>query len=203
MLIIAQVTRATTLWWNAFTVLDILLLLVYDQLRSQLGPKPVFYVNNVIWFLGLDLYHLYFTLALWTHGVPSIKEVPQVIAFYPLKPTNLEPRRPKLDNNDTDCAAEDQNPNQIEELRGCNATCEFWNHSLDKPGWKGKGGKGVRKRKVTGEKEPKTGDTEPQGSLAKTKKEKLLERINQKPETIGFGSLNSVRLRSQSVPETI
>ena len=129
MLIIAQVTRATTPWWNVSTVLDILLLLVYDQLMSQLGPKPAFNVNNDIWFLGLDLYHLYFTLALWTHGVPSVKEVPRVIAFYPSKPTNLEPQRPKLD---TDCVAEDQNPNQIEELRGCNATCGYWNYSLDK-----------------------------------------------------------------------
>ena len=49
------------LWWNIFTVLDVLLLIIYDQLRSQLGPEAVFYINNVIWFLGLDIYHLYFT----------------------------------------------------------------------------------------------------------------------------------------------
>ena len=106
------------LWWNIFSVLDVFLLLIYHQLRSQYGPEPVFYVNNLIWFLGLDLYHLYFTLALWTHDVPTIKDVPQGIAFYPSKPTNLEPRRPKHEEKDTSnvcAAAEDQNPNQIEE----------------------------------------------------------------------------------------
>ena len=46
------------LWWNIFTVLDVLLLLIYDQL----SPKAVFYINNIIWFLGIDLYHLYFAL---------------------------------------------------------------------------------------------------------------------------------------------
>ena len=77
------------LWWNIFTVLDVMLLFIYNQLNDQLGPKTVFLINNVIWFLGLDIYHLYFTLALWTQEVPSIKEVPRRIVFYPLKPISL------------------------------------------------------------------------------------------------------------------
>ena len=136
------------LWWNVFTVLDVLLLLIYNQL----GPRAVFYVNNVIWFLGLDLYHLYFTIALWTSDIPSIKELPQEIVFYPLKPTKLEPRRPKLEHKETSNsnAAEDQNSNMVlfEELYSCNETCDFRNGSIDK---KGKGGGRKAKRKVTGE----------------------------------------------------
>ena len=151
------------LWWNIFTVLDVLLLLLYDQLRNQLGPQAVFYVNNVIWFLGLDIYHLYFTFALWTQDIPSIKEVPQKIPFYPLQPTNLEPRRPKQENSNTAnvCAAQAPNPDQIEEpifeeLCSCDTTCEFQSPSLEKrPGWKGKGG-----RKITGQIETKAGDNE-------------------------------------------
>ena len=164
------------LWWNIFTVLDVLLLLIYNQLRNQLGPQAVFYVNNLIWFLGLDLYHLYFTVALWTQDVPSIKEVPQKIPFYPLKPTNLEPRRPKLENNDTAnaCGAEAPNPNTIEEspfdeLYNCNATCEFRHPSLEKgPGWKGKGGRRVAKRKVTGQNDQETQDNEQENFTSKT-----------------------------------
>ena len=164
------------LWWNIFTVLDVLMLLIYNQLRSQLGPQAVFYVNNLIWFLGLDLYHLYFTCAFWTQDVPSIKEVPQKIPFYPLKPTNLEPRRPKLENNDTAnaCGAEDQDPNLIEEspfeeLYNCNATCDFQNPSLDKrPGWKSKGGRRVGKRKVTGQKETRTVYSDQENFSSKT-----------------------------------
>ena len=56
-----QVSQSMMLWWNVFSVLDVFLLIIYDQLRTQYGPKPVFYINNVIWFLGLDIYHLYFT----------------------------------------------------------------------------------------------------------------------------------------------
>ena len=88
------------------------------------------------------------------------------MAFYPLKPTNLEPRRPKLENNDTAnvCGA---NETLFEEVYSCNATCEFRNHSPEKPGWKGKEGGGVqkRKRKVTGEN--KTAGNE-LGSFSKT-----------------------------------
>ena len=82
-------------WWNFFTVLDVMLLVIYRQLREDLSPKAVFYINNVIWFFGLDLYHLYFTLYLWTQDVPTLKEVPQRIVFYPSKPMRLEPRRPE------------------------------------------------------------------------------------------------------------
>ena len=167
-------------WWNIFTVVDVLLLLVYDQYKTQLGPETVFYINNVIWFLGIDLYHLYFTLALWTHDVPSIKEVPRRIVFYPSKPSNLEPRRPKLENsNDTSnvCGAEYQNPNVIEalfeEIYSCDETMsEFQNHPIDNTGWKGKsGGKGgvPKKSKVSRQKETTTrADNEQQDSFSKT-----------------------------------
>ena len=87
------------------------------------------------------------------------------------------------DTSDVCGAAENQNTNEIEELQSYNATCEFRNHSLDKPGRKGKGSRRVQKRKVAGEKEAKTGDTEHQDSLAKT----------------NFTS----SLKSQSVPEII
>ena len=50
--------QANTLWWNCFSVLDVLLLLFYSQLKDDLSPKAVFYINNIIWFLGLDIYHL-------------------------------------------------------------------------------------------------------------------------------------------------
>ena len=162
------------LWWNTFTVLDVLLLFVYNQLSDQLGPKAVFYISNVIWFFGLDIYHLYFTLALWTRDVPSIKEVPRRIVFYPLKPTNLEPRRPKLECKEVSdvCGAEDQNPNMIEalfeELYSCDETFEFQDQSLDKPGWKGKaGGKGgIPKGRANRQKETTTAADNEQGSLA-------------------------------------
>ena len=83
------------IWWNFFTVLDVMLLVIYRQLREDLSPKAVFYINNVIWFFGLDLYHLYFTIYLWMKDVPTLKEVPRRIVFYPSKPTRLEPRRPE------------------------------------------------------------------------------------------------------------
>ena len=152
------------LWWNVFTVVDVVLLLIYDHL----SPKAVFYINNVIWFLGLDLYHLYFALALWTYDVPTIKEVPQKIPFYPLQPTNLEPRRPKLELNV--CGAEDPNPNKIvdlfEEVCSYDATCEFQDRSPDKPVWKGKGG--GKRKSTAGQKGTKTGDNEQQESVSKT-----------------------------------
>ena len=89
------------------------------------------------------------------------------MAFYPLKPTDLEPRRPKLENNDTAnvCGA---NETLFEEVYSCNATCEFQNHSPEKPGWKGKEGREVqkRRRKVTGEN--KTAENE-LGSFSMTK----------------------------------
>ena len=90
--------QAITLWWHCFSVLDVLLLLLYSQLRDDLSPKAVFYINNIIWFLGLDFYHLYLTVKLWMRDIPSIKDVQREIAFYPRKPSILEPRRPMLDN---------------------------------------------------------------------------------------------------------
>ena len=90
--------QAITLWWHCFSVLDVLLLLLYSQLRDDLSPKAVFYINNIIWFLGLDIYHLYLTVKLWMRDTPSLKDVQREIAFYPRKPGILEPRRPMLTN---------------------------------------------------------------------------------------------------------
>ena len=90
--------QANTLWWNGFSVLDVLLLLFYSHLKDDLSPKAVFYINNIIWFLGLDIYHLYLTVKLWLRDVPSIKDVQREIAFYPREPSILEPRRPMLEN---------------------------------------------------------------------------------------------------------
>ena len=107
------------IWWNIFTVLDVLLLFIYNHL--QLGPKAVFFINNVIWFLGLDIYHLYFTLALWLHDVPSIRETPRRIIFYQLRPSELEPRRPEFEHKDKSNASEIENQipsGRIEELFG-------------------------------------------------------------------------------------
>ena len=143
-------------------------------MSSQFGPEAVFYINNVIWFLGVDIYHLYFTIALWTCDVPSIKEVPQRIVFYPLKPPKLEPRRPKFENNDTSNVSfsEAENPNMteavFEELFGCNATCEFQNGSIDKPWWKGKGG---GKRKVTPQNKTRTREQEQEATKADQEQE--------------------------------
>ena len=90
--------QAITLWWHCFSVLDVLLLLFYSHLKDDMSPKAVFYINNIIWFLGLDIYHLYLTVKLWMKDVPSIKDVPRDIAFYPRKPSILEPRRPTMEN---------------------------------------------------------------------------------------------------------
>ena len=74
------------IWWNFFTVLDVMLLVIYRQLREDLSPKAVFYINNVIWFFGLDLYHLYFTIYLWMKDVPTLKEVPRRIVLLSIQP---------------------------------------------------------------------------------------------------------------------
>ena len=93
-----KVNQANTLWWNGFSVLDVLLLLFYSHLKDDLSPKAVFYINNIIWFLGLDIYHLYLTVKLWIRDTPSLKDVQREIAFYPREPGILEPRRPMLTN---------------------------------------------------------------------------------------------------------
>ena len=93
-----KVNQANTLWWNGFSVLDVLLLLFYSHLKDDLSPKAVFYINNIIWFLGLDIYHLYLTVKLWMRDTPSLKDVQREIAFYPRKPSILEPRRPMFEN---------------------------------------------------------------------------------------------------------
>ena len=90
--------QAITLWWHCFSVLDVLLLLFYSHLKDDMSPKAVFYINNIIWFLGLDIYHLYLTVKLWMRDTPSLKDVQREIAFYPRKPSILEPRRPMLEN---------------------------------------------------------------------------------------------------------
>ena len=95
----------------------------------------------MIWVLGLDLHHFYFALALWADNVPSIKEVPENIVFYQLKPAHLEPRRPELETNDTvsnvSIGSEDENPKMIGELKV--ESCEFGNpvwKSDKQPVWK-------------------------------------------------------------------
>ena len=124
--------QANTLWWNGFSVLDVLLLLFYSHLKDDLSPKAVFYINNIIWFLGLDIYHLYLTVKLWMKDVPSIKDVPRDIAFYPRKPSILEPRRPTLENREV------LSDNRIDQGLGRNS-------ELSSAVWKGKGGKGKKR----------------------------------------------------------
>ena len=121
-----KVNQAQTLWWNFFTALDVLLLLLYSQLRDDLSPKAVFYINNIIWFLGLDIFHLYLTLKLWMRDMPSLKEVQQEIVFYRRKPSTLEPRRPTLENREV----------VFDNRR---------DSELSSAVWKGKGGKGKKR----------------------------------------------------------
>ena len=118
--------QAQTLWWNFFTALDVLLLLLYSQLRDDLSPKAVFYINNIIWFLGLDIFHLYLTLKLLMRDMPSLKEVQQEIVFYRRKPSTLEPRRPTLENREV----------VFDNRR---------DSELSSAVWKGKGGKGKKR----------------------------------------------------------
>ena len=118
--------QAQTLWWNFFTALDVLLLLLYSQLRDDLSPKAVFYINNIIWFLGLDIFHLYLTLKLLMRDMPSLKEVQREIVFYPRKPSILEPRRPTLENREV----------VFDNRR---------DSELSSAVWKGKGGKGKKR----------------------------------------------------------
>ena len=123
--------QAQTLWWNFFTALDVLLLLLYSQLRGDLSPKAVFYINNIIWFLGLDIFHLYLTVKLWVKDMPSLKDVPREIVFYPRKPSILEPRRPTLENREV------VSDNRIDQ--GLDRKSE-----LGKTVWQGKGRKGKK-----------------------------------------------------------
>ena len=127
-----KVNQAQTLWWNFFTALDVLLLLLYSQLRGDLSPKAVFYINNIIWFLGLDIFHLYLTVKLWVKDMPSLKDVPREIVFYPRKPSILEPRRPSLENREV------VSDNRIDQ--GLDRNSE-----LSSAVWKGKGGKGKKR----------------------------------------------------------
>ena len=124
--------QANTLWWNGFSVLDVLLLLFYSHLKDDLSPKAVFYINNIIWFLGLDIYHLYLTVKLWMRDTPSLKDVQREIAFYPRKPSILEPRRPRLENREVVF------DNRIDQ--GLDRNSE-----LGSALWKGKGGKGKKR----------------------------------------------------------
>ena len=121
-----KVNQANTLWWNGFSVLDVLLLLFYSHLKDDLSPKAVFYINNIIWVLGLDIFHLYLTLKLLMRDMPSLKEVPREIAFYPRKPSILEPRRPTLENREV----------VFDNRR---------DSELSSAVWKGKGGKGKKR----------------------------------------------------------
>ena len=91
-----------------------------------------------------------------------------------MKPTSLEPRRPKLEKIDTSNVGgtEGQNLNMIEETYSCDETCELQNHPIDNPGWKGKAGGrgGVPKRQFLGQNETTArSDKEKQDSFAKTR----------------------------------
>ena len=127
-----KVNQAQTLWWNFFTALDVLLLLLYSQLRDDLSPKAVFYINNIIWFLGLDIFHLYLTVKLWMRDTPSLKDVQREIDFYPRKPSILEPRRPMLENREV--VFDNRRDQGLDK-----------NSELSSALWKGKGGKGKKR----------------------------------------------------------
>ena len=135
-----KVNQANTLWWNLFSVLDVLLLLFYSQLKDDLSPKAVFYINNIIWFLGLDVYHLYLTVKLWMRDIPSLKEVPREIVFYPRKPSILEPRRPMLENTiNTIDGSRDQKANwTFKDMVGFDGNCGLENTLPGNSSWKGK-----------------------------------------------------------------
>ena len=114
-------------------------MLLYSQLRDDLSPKAVFYINNIIWFLGLDIFHLYLTVKLWVKDMPSLKDVPREIVFYPRKPDILEPRSPTLENREV------VSDNRIDQ--GLDRKSE-----LGKTCGKGKGGKGKKRSKLRNKK---------------------------------------------------
>ena len=75
--------------------------------------------------------------------MPSLKEVPQEIVFYPRKPSNLEPRRPMLENTiNTFDGRRDQKANWTEshfkDMVGYDENCGLGNTLPGNSSWKGK-----------------------------------------------------------------
>ena len=84
--------------------------------------------------------------------MPSLKDVPREIVFYPRKPSILEPRRPSLENREV------VSDNRIDQ--GLDRNSE-----LGSAVWKGKGGKG-RKRLIGNYKTRKEHETNEQAKVS-------------------------------------
>ena len=72
--------------------------------------------------------------------MPSLKEVPREIVFYPRKPSILEPRRPMLENTiNTFDGRGDQKANwTFKDMVGFDGNCGLGNTLPGNSSWKGK-----------------------------------------------------------------
>ena len=50
--------------WSFYSLLDVIMLIVYNTFQTQLGALGIFYLNNVIMFSWTELFYIVFTIVL-------------------------------------------------------------------------------------------------------------------------------------------
>jgi hypothetical protein len=117
-----KMTLAVLIWTQMFVMLDVLLFFVYRKLRTSHSPITIFHINNAIWSIALEAFHIFLALLLNLQDIPYISEAPRNVDFYVLKQKILEPKRDHFNANknrlDLDGSVPDSDNLQNCPLRG-------------------------------------------------------------------------------------
>jgi hypothetical protein len=117
-----KMTLAVLLWTQLFAIFDVLLLFVYRELRTSHSQMGIFYINNVIWSIAQEAFHISLAVQLNLQAIPYISKPPRNVDFYVLEQKILEPKRDHFNANtdrlDLDESAPDSDSLHNWPLRG-------------------------------------------------------------------------------------
>ena len=81
--------------FNLFSILDVVMLVFFNQFSSELNPSTIFYINNVVRshlklkvkmikmarFIWVELFYIIFSIVVSLKDLPSLPELPHRVNF--------------------------------------------------------------------------------------------------------------------------
>ena len=93
-------------YWSFIPAFDVFTLLISQHFAHQISPVTNFYINNALYFVGVDIYNICLFCSLSCIDIPSRKQNHRKPYFFVIRDRNMEPRH-------SEATEEKQNQNYV------------------------------------------------------------------------------------------
>ena len=87
-----RVSAALAFYWSFIPALDVLTLIISQHFANQITPVTYFYINNAVYFFGVDIYNILLFCKLSCSDLPSRQQNQGKPKFLVIRDRNMEPR---------------------------------------------------------------------------------------------------------------